>query len=438
MRFSASMLKLYESCSLKAKFHYIDGLREPQSAHASFGNCVHDALDWYHRTRDVDSAVERFKDTWADPDILGVKPEVWQYGASYGGFREKGIAAIKLYDEKFKWDKITPIASEHAFYVPMGEHFISGAVDFLHVMKTGKGETVLTIVDVKSGKAPTKWDLAFNIQFCADEQTEILTKEGWKTYDQVYEGEEVLTLNQKTLESEWQPAKAVNVFNAINQDMLSMEGKAHSSLTTLNHRWPVKHLVQTKDNVRYEQRVRLSEELSGNDRIYCAAPTANLPEEATISDEMVELVGWWWTEGHVVNGGSISFAQSEGVYPKNVDRIRCCLTRLFGPASVSMRNGRQSLGYSTWREAKDPDTNRFYLNRDASKEVLKNFVNDPKLKLVSPKFINSLTYPQLKLFTDISIMADGHIGPDGRTTIYQSEFTEARRSSGKSISKHKK
>jgi hypothetical protein len=75
--------------------------------------------------------------------------------------------------------------------------------------------------------------------WCADEQTEVLTFEGWRRYDQLQVDDLVLTLDHKVGVSEWQHVSEVNVFDVVDEPMVSLEGAGHSSLTTLNHRWPV-------------------------------------------------------------------------------------------------------------------------------------------------------------------------------------------------------
>ena len=72
--------------------------------------------------------------------------------------------------------------------------------------------------------------------FCADEETQILTRRGWVHYWDLVEGEDVMTLREDGL-SEWAPAQRVNVFPVVDEPMVLMQGEGHSSLTTPNHRW---------------------------------------------------------------------------------------------------------------------------------------------------------------------------------------------------------
>jgi len=75
-----------------------------------------------------------------------------------------------------------------------------------------------------------------------------------------------LTLNHETGASEWQPVDAVHHYNVVDERMLSIERRSHSSLTTANHRWPVISHGWGK------RRWKTSETLSTDTDIICAAP----------------------------------------------------------------------------------------------------------------------------------------------------------------------
>lgn len=399
MKASASLVKNWMACSMQAKFSYVERLPQVNSAAASFGSAVHLALELYNNGNSVQDAKDCFTYVWDHLDEFGWTPEIWPPRTSYGSYRERGLKFIDMYHEDNKWIEKTIIGTEHRFHVPFGRHTLSGVVDLLeHV----HGSDELRCVDFKSGFRPNAENLRQNVQFCADQETEILTRRGWKKYDELIVGEEVLTFNSSRDVSEWQPATSINVFDAHDQELVLLSGKAHSSLTTKNHRWFVNHTVSSRNGFRVERRIVTSEQLTGSDSIPCAAPTINLPIAPKYSDEFVRLVAWFWTEGHVIKGGSLSFAQSERVNPENVRMIRSTLTELYGPASESLR----SLPYAAWRESAGDDCNRFYLNRTASEQVAVVF-DDYSNKILSSRFISDLTETQLRDFIEVSLLADG-------------------------------
>jgi hypothetical protein len=259
----------------------------------------------------------------------------------------------------------------------------------------------------------------------------------------------VLTLNHATGLSEWQSVERVARFDVTDLETVLMEGISHSSLSTLDHRWPI--LTQGRRRV-----FRRTGQLKVSDRIVTAAPCADQPTEANWTDELVELVAWYWTEGSISKAkNQVVIAQSHTVNPGNVAQIRACLTRLFGPMSEGMRTlpyvttGASQRGCSEdgcsrphygrgmcrmhhkrwWRKAAPAREERVRGPEDRgagwrewqsiggsgrpitrfqlSKAVATQLDAIAPGKRVSLSFIRELTPTQLELFIRISMLADG-------------------------------
>lgn len=237
-------------------------------------------------------------------------------------------------------------------------------------------------------------------KFCVDEQTEILTARGWKHHSEVVVGEECYTLNHTTGLGEWQPVSAVNVFPGPSE-MLHMEGRGHSSLSTLNHRWP----TRSKGNSSWGRRWCTSASMNQSDYVQCAALDAGLPTTPACLDAFVEIVGWAWTEGHWNPSNGLSLAQSERVNPAYCARIRSALTALFGAPHVGPMTRRTS--GQAWTELfGDKGMSHWSLNQAASAPFIK-VLSQPE-KAVSLRWLRTLTKNQLDLFIDTSLCADGH------------------------------
>lgn len=155
------------TCPLQAHFHYDLHLPDTHNAKATFGNCIHHALDIYNTTQNLDLAIETFKKVWYDPSPLGINEHgVWPRNTSYGSLRERGILVLQEFHERCKWDQRTVVGTEHKFLVPFGEHELTGAVDLIELRKSGNGKELLKIVDYKSSSyKPSKFDLLLDIQF---------------------------------------------------------------------------------------------------------------------------------------------------------------------------------------------------------------------------------------------------------------------------------
>lgn len=153
-------------CSLQAKFKEIENIPYKSSGKAVFGSCIHEALERYNNGIPIEQVIDRFYDTWENPDKLGLTIDYWPRFTTYGGLRKKGKEILALYAEKNAWQKRTIIATEFRYCVPFGDHELSGIVDLVELKQSTKGKMALRIVDFKtSTKPPTLANLRLDIQF---------------------------------------------------------------------------------------------------------------------------------------------------------------------------------------------------------------------------------------------------------------------------------
>ena len=252
---------------------------------------------------------------------------------------------------------------------------------------------------------------------CADDQTEILTEDGWRRHTDIGVGTSVLTLNHRSGLAEWQPIAHMNRYDVTDEPMLAMTGRDHDSLTTAEHRWPV--LIPRLGGAREWQ---LSQHLAETHQLITAASVSDLPAETKWSDEMVELVAWHWTEGHVTHSnqtgaiGMTVITQSATANPAHCDRIRSTLHRLFG-APVSSMKGRIG-ATETWTESL---STRGIWHFKLSRPVTALLETLAPARCPTASFIRSLTRSQLELFIDVSLCADGWRTNAGSKVISQSK-----------------
>lgn len=249
---------------------------------------------------------------------------------------------------------------------------------------------------------------AFSFGWCVDEQTEILTVEGWKTHETLLAGDLVLTLNHKTGAAEWQPVESVQIFPSQRRQMILMQsgsGAGHSSLTTPNHRWPVEfkthHSTGGVARPALGRRWKTTEGLVDGDQLILCAPNSDLPDVPKYSDAFVELVAWFWTEGSVMNRyGNVQIFQSNVANPSNVSRIRNALLQVYGDNRPLQASG--VAGWSEKQRKDRPQDTYFLLSAPAGKQLLRVAPD----KVVSWDFLRELTAAQLELFIQISLLAD--------------------------------
>jgi phage portal protein BeeE len=245
-------------------------------------------------------------------------------------------------------------------------------------------------------------------EYCADAETEMLTKRGWLGYDEIREDDECLGLNPATGMSEWQAVNSVNIFDGPHE-VVEMTSSTHSSVTTHAHRWPV--IKRKTGKIGWTTTAAMA-----SDDTVCRAAPVQAPVQAKWSDALVELIAWLWTEGHVRPSGMVEIEQSHAANPSKVARIRAALTDLFGPPVASLRPyGHPKPKRPAWREDLHGDMARFRLSAGAG-DILTAHAPD---KVVSTAWLASLTRAQLELFVQTSIDADGSRRDHGGGRIAQ-------------------
>lgn len=251
--------------------------------------------------------------------------------------------------------------------------------------------------------------------WCVDDKTEILTRSGWKSYDCLSVGEEVYTLNHETGFAEWQPVQDIATFDVVDETMLSIEGKTHSSLSTMNHRWPVLKKHESAAGIVDHREIVVSSELNNSCKILAAAKLSSFPTEEKWSSEFVNLVSWVWTEGTVgVRPGRdvprIMFSQSISANPEKAAQIENSLRLLYGPKSDNLGSGGRGSAIETipkWTFKDRANGIREYkVNSVVARELMSVMST---AKVVDTGFLDELTEEQLSLFVATSIAADGNV-----------------------------
>ncbi|MBT9166925.1 MAG: hypothetical protein DDT19_00249 [Syntrophomonadaceae bacterium] len=233
-------------------------------------------------------------------------------------------------------------------------------------------------------------------EICVDEETECLTKEGFKKYNELKLGELILTLNIKTRKAEWKPVENIHIQN-FEGHLNHLENWNISALVTDEHSWPVYSRRNGKKR-RTEENLKLwlckTKNLLGNYEIPVSTPISEKEfPSATYSDDFVELMGWIVTEGTYNNShptaNYISITQSIKKHPRQAGRIEQLLGRICP---------------DYWSDIyKDPSYKRWNFGQPLSATIKRMFPD----KRLSAEFICRLTKPQLQLLLDTLIDGDG-------------------------------
>jgi len=179
-------------------------------------------------------------------------------------------------------------AMRHAVRFPQSRILI-GRLTYDEMLRTTK-DTFFKMVEDKKLKGyferPTRWDVrertnyarlhngsemffsnldkklggSKNVEYCVPENTRALTRSGWKTKDQLFVGEDILTYNAEKHTKEWTPL--LGIVNYPSAELQEINGTGKGSLKfrcTSGHRWFVRqrrthlgshHLPYYHDEIR--------------------------------------------------------------------------------------------------------------------------------------------------------------------------------------------
>ena len=126
--------------------------------------------------------------------------------------------------------------------------------------------------------------------YCVDESAEILTRRGWKHYDEVHDSDETLVLDPETHQSRWEPILTIRTFDFDGE--LRAVGPFHC---TDEHRWPVEERRQYHSD--YMRKVTTAEELNQRHRHVRHAKYQHDGQPSVLSPRLAAILGWVVTDG---------------------------------------------------------------------------------------------------------------------------------------------
>lgn len=160
---------------------------------------------------------------------------------------------------------------------------------------------------IYSGDSPIEKatrDLSKRLIYCVPvDNTQVLTKTGWKTYEQLQVGELVLTYNQEKNIKEWKPI--LHIVEAYEDEVWEMShNHSYKVQATADHRWYVRKRTQAKHvqcgwktGSRYMvPKVETTEEINQESNIIVNAPLVEEDCEGISVDWDWPKYGTNWTE----------------------------------------------------------------------------------------------------------------------------------------------
>lgn len=204
--------------------------------------------------------------------------------------------------------------------------------------KLTRGNRLFTLVQRPTGRVRGQVGFCDGCN-CVDFETEALTRRGWVRGDALCSEDELLTKNAATGALEWQRLVRVHLYPEYTGPLVEFSSTRFSAVTTPNHRWLVSD-HRTGDDICVT-----TDKLSrnGDHRIHRTGRFVG--DEGPHSDDLIELAGWFLTDGHAEKGTS-SRVRLFQTKPANVERIDALFARLDAPVSRAVRSSRGAVVWS--------------------------------------------------------------------------------------------
>lgn len=247
------------------------------------------------------------------------------------------------------------------------------------------------------GFAMTSYELVIRYPwYCMTDDHEVLTKRGWVGREGLNPGDEILAYHHGKSESRWEKVQAVPAFDLKDEEIVRFSNRNMEAYTTKDHRWPV---VDASGEPIWKKTRHLAKAERGRGyRIARSAPYhRDFPAKETYTDEVVELLAWYWTDGSrrkrpKYKTNSMSIYQSDKANPDKVAMIRQLLVRTGdGFCESRLKTKPHEVQFEAWG---DTVQKVFSIAPGANKEFPLDFV----LKL---------SKRQLKLFIHTTLQGDG-------------------------------
>ena len=245
-----------------------------------------------------------------------------------------------------------------------------------------------------------------HFDYCVDVDTECLTLDGWKRYDQIRAGDTVLAVDDlgRAVESR---VDAINVFHGEKRVIDFASSRRFSMVVTPHH----EAIVQNYDSKsrRWSTVTKVqAQDLKGHHHLL-RAPLAPLSRDGGDPD-FAALLGWIASEGwyakfrNCTKKSDVRLSQSIQHNPEYVEEIRALLARL-------------AVTYSEQKPAAN-GTITWTIGGDLRQRVLAAMPD----KLLTFDMLRTMTTSEMNALLDAFCKGDGHQRKGGGWTIGQAEF----------------
>jgi hypothetical protein len=255
---------------------------------------------------------------------------------------------------------------------------------------------------------------------CVDADTEILTREGWKRWDEHTEvgwaGQEVAGYNLDTGLAEWTRVHGMATYQH-DGPMMAVEKRDLSMRLTTNHRTLVRR-HHGRAHILGPVEVVTADQLGPQHSVPRSAEWVPDQQAKSIGVDLAALCGWVAAEGWYSSVSTVYLSQSKTANPEHVQRIDDLISRLHYTPVATTQRWRQLVGVyrketqCTWRGRPWVDV-QWRLPLGLAQEVRRLM----PAKLLTAELAN-LVENEARALLEAFIAGDGHVRGD-RISIFQ-------------------
>lgn len=277
------------------------------------------------------------------------------------------------------------------------------------------GRIILNTAISTSATVTYNQNYTFKTLQCVDTLTEVMTKDGWKKYNELKVGEDILTFNMETHKSEWNKVEKINVY-PYKGKLISLKSRGFNALVTPGHKWPVCNSYQAYTIKKELPKVDLIETRKlTSDKLILSGAESELPIRKVYSDNLVKLVAWYITEGCFYKYKYKKLGKRKSLNRIGVTTITQSLKK--GNNCLEIENILKGLKVCfKKRQRKDSLILDFIITGKMVNE-LEEIVPNKKLNI---DFICKLTKSQGEIFLETLIKGDGSYLNQDRSNVFYS------------------
>lgn len=262
---------------------------------------------------------------------------------------------------------------------------------------------------------------------CVDIETEILTQDGWKKYNEVNVGDTIYSVNYN--ENKLENDEILNLLIKESDNNYKLSSRSFNSLSTHDHRWYLKQNYYCRTDNTPSIQIRTTEEivnLKSSHTYSIPHPNKELIDTITIKRkyplELYTLIGLICGDGSINKERNRIEVVSHAVSnPHETALVENCINVVFPDSIVPMDNKKSGEHLYRWRfNKKESDFLINFFDVKYNSELLQNKF----IKKLDPVIFHELDFEAASALMEGYLTSDGHYCKSNNTISFRNAEKE--------------